>query len=153
MSAHYEYGPRGDLPAVKVGWHQGEAKPEIWESGAIPKWGDGCVFMGDKGMILADYSKYLLLPKKEFAGDQVAVPEIPPLPEHHAEWIAACKAGKKAAADFSYGGILTEANHLGNVAWRIGRKIEWDTKAMKVTNAPEAEKLIRCERRKGWELV
>ncbi len=153
MSAVYEYGQRGDLQPVKVGWHQGESKPEIWESGAIPKWGDGCVFIGDKGMILADYSKYLLLPKKEFAGEQVAIPEIPPLLEHHAEWIAACKAGKKSAADFSYGGTLTEANHLGNVAWRLGKKIEWDTKAMKVTNAPEAEKLIRCDRRKGWELI
>ena len=51
---------------MKLTWHQGENKPEIWTQGGIPKWGDGCLFIGDKGMILSDYSKHMLLPEKEF---------------------------------------------------------------------------------------
>ena len=47
---------------------------------------------------------------------------------------------------------LTEANHLGNVAYRVGKKITWDAKKLKVTNAPEAASLIRREYRKGWSL-
>ena len=40
-------------------------------------------------------------------------------------------------------GALTEANHLGNVAYRVGKKIEWDTKNLVVKNAPEAARIIR----------
>src|SRR5207247_3489450 len=35
MSATYEYGARGDLPPVKLTWHQGENKPELWKTGGI----------------------------------------------------------------------------------------------------------------------
>ncbi len=55
MHATYEYGPRGDLPAVKVHWYQGEEKPEPWRAGAIPRWDSGVLFVGAKGMLLADY--------------------------------------------------------------------------------------------------
>jgi hypothetical protein len=47
---------------------------------------------------------------------------------------------------------LTEANHLGNVAYRVGRKLEWDAENMKATNAPEADQFIKRQYRKGWEL-
>jgi predicted dehydrogenase len=152
MSATYSYGPRGEMPAVKLTWHQGNNKPEIWKNNGIPQWGSGCLFIGDKGMILADYGKHILLPEKDFKDFKRPEPSIPRVKEHHAEWIAACKAGKVCSANFDYSGWLTEANHLGNVAFRVGKKLEWDPIAMRATNAPEADRLIRCEYRKGWSL-
>ncbi|MDB5174369.1 MAG: gfo/Idh/MocA family oxidoreductase [Phycisphaerales bacterium] len=152
MSATYEYGARGELPPVKFTWHQGENKPEIWKTGGIPKWGDGCLFIGDKGMLLADYDKHVLLPEKEFADFKRPAPTIARSPGHHEEWIEACKTGKPTAADFQYSGLLTEANHLGNVAFRVGKKLKWDSVALRATNAPEADAYIRRERRAGWEL-
>ena len=47
---------------------------------------------------------------------------------------------------------MTEAVLLGNVALRAGKKIEWDAENLKVTNAPEANRFIRREYRKGWAL-
>lgn len=152
MSATYEYGPRGNLPAVKLSWHQGESKPEIWKNGGIPKWGNGCLFIGDKGMLLADYSKHILLPESDFAGFQAPPKTLPRVAGHHAEWIAACKEGKQPSANFEYSGWLTEANHLGNVAYRVGKKIEWDADKMRATNAPEADRIIRRAYRPGWSL-
>ena len=38
----------------------------------------------------------------------------------------ACKSGKPTLRNFEYSGWLTEANHLGNVAYRVGKKLEWD---------------------------
>ncbi|HWE04610.1 MAG TPA: Gfo/Idh/MocA family oxidoreductase [Tepidisphaeraceae bacterium] len=152
MSATYQYEARGDQPAVKLTWHQGENKPEIWTQGGIPNWGDGCLFIGDKGMILSDYGKHVLLPEKEFAGFKRPDPTLPRVSEHHAEWIDCCKNGKQASANFHYSGLLTEANHLGNIAFRVGKKLQWDHQAMKAVNSPEADALIRKERRAGWEL-
>jgi hypothetical protein len=54
-------------------------------------------------------------------------------------------------SNFQYSGWTTEANHLGNVAYRTGKKIEWDYKNLRAKNAPEAAPFIkRPEYRKGW---
>ena len=151
MSATYEYAARGEMPAVKLTWHQGEDKPEIWTAGGIPKWDSGCLFIGDKGMLLADYGKHVLLPEKDFANFQRPPQSIPKSLGHHAEWIDACKTGKPTTCNFEYAGWLTEANHLGNVAFRTGKKLEWNPETLKATNAPEADKFIKREYRKGWE--
>ena len=152
MSATYEYGARGELPPVKLTWHQGESKPEIWKTGGIPQWDSGCLFIGSKGMILSDYFKHTVLPEKEFAGSKLPAPTIPRVTGHHEEWLLACKTGKSCSANFEYSGWLTEANHLGNVAYRVGKKLVWNPKKLKATNAPEADKFIRRSYRKGWKL-
>jgi predicted dehydrogenase len=152
MSATYEYGQRGDMPPVKLTWHQGEARPAIWTEGKIPQWGNGVLFIGDKGMLLADYGKHVLLPEEQYRDFKRPDPFIPDSIGHHQEWILACKTGSATTCNFEYSGALTEANHLGNVAYRTGKKIEWDAAALQVTNTPDAAKFIRREYRKGWEL-
>jgi predicted dehydrogenase len=152
MHATYEYGARGELPPVRLTWHQGEDKPEIWKNGGIPKWDSGALFIGDKGMVLSDYDKHVLLPEKDYADFKRPAPTIAPSPGHHAEWINACKTGSPTLANFEYAGWLTEANHLGNVAYRVGKKLNWDATNMRATNAPEADRLIHREYRAGWTL-
>src|SRR5262249_20812909 len=77
MSASFEYGPRGDLPAVKVTWYQGTHKPDLWKAARIQKWNDGVLFVGSRGMLLADYGKHVLLPEEDFAGVQRPTRTIP----------------------------------------------------------------------------
>ena len=36
------------------------------------------------------------------------------------------RPGAPTTCHFDYAGWLTEANHLGNVAYRVGKKLEWD---------------------------
>jgi hypothetical protein len=69
---------------------------------------------------------------------------------HVREWIEACKGGKPAGANFDYAGALTEMVLLGNLAVRTGKTIEWDSKNMRVTNVPEANKYVSREPRKEW---
>jgi predicted dehydrogenase len=152
MSAVYEYAARGEMPAVKVAWYQGINKPEIWQTGGIPKWSDGALFIGDKGMLLADYGKHVLLPEEQYKDFPAPEPSIPRVSSHHQEWLAACRSGEKCSADFEYSGLLTEANHLGNVAYRLGKKIHWDAANLKCIDCPEADPLIRREYRAGWTL-
>jgi hypothetical protein len=152
MMAKYMYGSRGELPPLSLTWYQGSPKPEIWKENGIPQWSSGVLFVGKKGMLLSDYGKHLLLPEKEFAGFERPPQTIPSSMGHHAEWIHACKTGAPTTCHFGYSGPLTEANHLGNVAFRAGRKIEWDRKSLRIPNAPDAEKFLRQEYRIGWSL-
>ena len=152
MQAIYEYGARGDLPPVKLTWYQGLEKPQIWKDNGIPKWANGHLFIGDKGMLLSDYKKHVLLPEKKFTDFKGPDPFIPRSPGHHQDWVAACKGGAPTLSNFEYAGLLTEANHLGNVAYRAEKKIQWNTKEMRATNAPDAEQFIKRDYRKGWKL-
>ncbi len=55
--------------------------------------------------------------------------------------------GPVPGSNFQYSGWTTEANHLGNVAYRTGKKLEWDAKEMKCTNVPEANQYVRKDYR------
>ena len=56
------------MPPVKVTWHDGDRRPKQFADGKLPKWGDGTLFVGEKGMILADYGRKLVLPEADFTG-------------------------------------------------------------------------------------
>jgi predicted dehydrogenase len=152
MQVTYEYGQRGDLPPVRLTWYQGTNKPPILGEGRIPSWANGVLFVGDRGLLLADYSKRVLLPEDQFAGFQPPEPYLPSSLGHYKEWLHACKTGAPTTCNFEYAGWLTEANHLGNVAFRAGKKLEWDAAKLRATNAREADAYIRREYRKGWSL-
>jgi predicted dehydrogenase len=153
MQVTYQYGQRGTLPPLQLTWYQGSNKPKIWKDAGIPQWNSGVLFIGDKGMLLADYGKHSLLPEARFADFKRPDPFIPKSLGHHAEWINACKTGAPTTCNFEYAGWLTEANHLGNVAFRAGKKLEWDARTLRATNAQEIEPLIHRKYRKGWKLV
>ena len=110
------------------------------------------LFIGDKGMLQADYGRNLLLPESDFKDYKRPEPTIPASIGHHNEWIEACKTGSPTTCNFGYSGALTEAVLLGNVSYRAGRKLDWDAKALKATNCPEADRYIRREYRAGWTL-
>ncbi len=110
------------------------------------------LFVGDKGMLLADYGRRVLLPKSEFQDYTPPEPTIPSSIGHYNEWITACKTGSPTTCNFDYSGALTEAVLLGNVAFRVGQKLQWDAENLKATNCTAAEEYLRRDYRKGWTL-
>ena len=72
---------------------------------------------------------------------------------HKGSWVLACKGGKPAASNFDYAGPFTEMCLLGVIACLCpGRKLLWDSAKMRITNDEEADKLVRRQYRKGWEI-
>lgn len=149
--ARYEFPARGNQPPVTVTWTQGTKPPPIFEQHPFPNWAWG-VFVGSEGMLLADYGQRMLWPRDRFADFRPPEPSIPPSLGHHREWIAACKTGSPTTCNFDYSGAVTETVLLGNVAFRVGQKLEWDAANMKFPNCPEAEKYLQREYRPGWTL-
>ena len=99
-------------------------KPQIWDERGIPHWDSGGLFIGDQGMLLADYGKHTLLPQEKFKDFQRPTPFIPESLGHYREWIQGCKTGAPTTCHLEYSGAFTEANHLGNGGYRMGQKIE-----------------------------
>jgi hypothetical protein len=153
MHVRYDYPARGEAPPVALWWYQGVDKPAAWTERKIPQWDSGVLFVGRDGMLLADYGRWVLLPEGRFAEVKAPLPTLPRSPGHHRQWIEAAKTGGPTDSNFEYAGWLTEANHLGNVAYRAGTRLEWDAEGMRIPNAPAAEAYLRREYREGWSLA
>ena len=152
LIVRYEFPARGALPAVKLTWYDGGKRPRLVEERQAPDWRNGVLFVGEKGMIIADYGRRKLLPEDKFAGFQPPTPSIASSIGHHKEWLVACKTGSRTSCDFGYASVLTETVLLGNVAFRAGHKLEWDAARLAVKNNRQARSYVRNEYRKGWEL-
>jgi len=136
--------------------------------GEVPR--SGCLIIGEIGQVFSpdDYGAEFFVKlndETKFTSykNHPAVKEIPQTiprnPFHssdgqHPEWIAAIKENKpeQCYSRFDIGAELTEIMLLGCVAIRCGKKIEWDSAAMRVTNAPEAAHFIKRDNRAGWTL-
>jgi predicted dehydrogenase len=152
LQADYEYPARGDLPPVHLTWYSGVAGPDLAGKVTYGGFDSGVLFEGEKGNLLADYGHYQLLPEAEFKDFKPPRPTIPASVGHHKEWLQAIKHGGTPTCNFDYGGALAETVLLGNVAFRCGQKLIWDSAAAKVTNTPEAARYLQTEYRKGWRL-
>ncbi|MHB8898917.1 MAG: Gfo/Idh/MocA family protein [Thermoguttaceae bacterium] len=151
LIVRYQYPERDGLPPVKLTWYDGDRIPKEVAGERVLK--NGVMFVGSEGKMFADYGRYNLLPADKYAGYQPPAQTIPPSIGHHAEWIKACKDGSPTTCNFDYSGALTEAVLLGTVAYRLGKKLEWDAKTLKATNCPEADALINKTYRAGWEVA
>ena len=155
LIATWEHARRGDGPhqqAIKLTWYDGGKRPEIETGIDLTKWGIGVIFVGDDGMLVADYGRLVLLPEEKFKEYKRPPQTIPPSPGHYNEWLLACKTGSPTLCNFDYSARLIEHNLLGNVVYRVGKKLTWDAQSLRATNAPEADQYIRKSYRAGWEL-
>ena len=153
-----------DIPAndwrgpIRVHWYQGgmmrrSPKPYV----DLNKIGHGAMFKGSKGYVICDFDSRIILPFGDNADmtyyDKRPKDEIiPPLGHFQEEWTRACKTGRKTHCDFEYGGNAIEMMLLGLVAYRVGKKINYDGATGRVTNSAEANKLLSRKLRPGWTM-
>ena len=152
LIVRYEFPAREKLPPVTMTWYDGGKRPPFLAERKIPEWGAAVLFIGAKGMLIADYGQHKLLPEAQYAGFQRPAPFIPDSIGHHAEWFQACKTGSPTTCNFDYSGTLAEAVLLGNVAHRVGKKLQWDAVNLKAVGCPEADPFIHKSYREGWKL-
>ena len=152
----YQFPARRSRPPVKLTWYDGGKLPSpgLISGAQYPK--NGSLIVGEKGTIfLKDWNadRFQILPAEKFT-DYKQPPQTIRRSggQHYKEWIDACKGGPPAMSNFDYASVLTEAVILGNVALRVGKKIEWDARDMRVKGMPEADRYIHTEYRKGWSL-
>lgn len=157
LTVRWDFPQTDGQGVLPVWWYDGSNRPEVLKElrrpdGSALEWGDGQLFVGEKGMLISDYGRHLLLPESDFADFVRPAPSIAASIGHHAEWIKACKEGTPTTCNFTYSGALAEAVLLGNVAFRAQRAIEWDGEQARVKNAPEAQEWIVPEFRAGFEV-
>jgi hypothetical protein len=117
--------------------------------------GNGVLYIGNKGKLYHGSHGGMpqLMPAELHEETKSIAQTFDRSPGHYEEWVAACRGGKPPLAGFDYSGPLTETVLLGVLSLRApGRKLLWDSKSLKVANAPELNQYIHSEYRKGWTL-
>ena len=158
LTTHFQHPANAWRPGIKVSWYQGGAMPESpsqWVD--LKKIGHGALFTGTQGYLVCDFEKRLLIPLSNRSDLTYFKPRaekdlIPSLKGFQQEWFTACKGDLKTSCDFNYSGLMIEQMILGLVAYRTGKKIEYDGTTGRVTNAPEANAFLSRPYREGWTL-
>jgi hypothetical protein len=154
----FEFPEQKELPPFKLFWYDGGMKPptpdELDEDNEeMPA--QGMMFVGDKGKILGSFhgDSPRIIPERkmvEFTGSEK--PPEDKTDRSKRNWIDAFRKGEKSPGHFLKADNVTETILLGAVALRVGKKIKYDSRQMKITNNKEANKYLYREYRKGWEM-
>ena len=152
-------------PPVAFKWYDGDLRPPVPKvlKGTNPFQGEyhenGTLIVGDDAAILTDtYSRVAkILPEVVFK-DLRATRSLPPRSlkrikgTHLEEFFNAIREDREASSDFGYAGPFTETVLLGTIAQLTGRKLDFDGKAGKFKDDPEANAMLRKDYPEGWIL-
>lgn len=154
LTAVWDHPANDWRPGLKVFWYDGGKRPDMPSEVFDKNLFKGTLFKGDKGSMVVDYGFRTILPTGDLTYYKPRKPEdqIPPSVGHHREWINGAKNGTPTLCNFDYSGALVEHNLLALVAYRVGKKLEWDAASLRATNCPEADGFIRKKYREGWVL-
>ena len=158
---HLSYPEHNGRPELRMSWYDGGLRPprpaglkkedqRLFEGGED---GEGIMYVGDKGILLAGFNgnqprvypespKYQTPQVRErYNGKDPAVDQ----------WLAACKGGPAPLANFESQAPVTEAFLLGCIAQRFpGSLIEWDTANMRITNSEKLNAYVDPPCRKEY---
>jgi predicted dehydrogenase len=143
MSATFDFGDKG------IAWESQSCAPRGFEGASV-----GVNFYGDKGcMAMAGNSTTI------YDVGQKVVREIKSNKDglfgfdsvHFANFLDGIREGKGLRSEIEEGQKSTILCHLGNIAWRAGRTINYDPKTRKIVGDDTAVALASRSYRPGWE--
>ncbi|WOO43731.1 Gfo/Idh/MocA family oxidoreductase [Rubellicoccus peritrichatus] len=151
---------------IRVTWFQGGAMPKSpsnWVD--LSKIDHGAVFKGDRGSIVSDFGRRLIIPNGDKGNMTHFKPRtkeelIPNLGNFAKQWADACKNGKPAdtACNFEYSANMIETMCLGLVAFRANKelnhdgRLEYNGQQGVVSNAQDANQFLTKPYRNGWTM-
>lgn len=146
-------GTRWTSDSLKVRWYEAGKMPDRKLFQAPDDWPgskNGVLYIGEKGNLFVGFPEPpQLFPTGEFTS--VRMPDHREL-NHYTQWTGAIQGKDEVTCSFSYAAPLTETVLLGNVAYRTGKPIQWDSKSLTAVDCPEADRFIRRQYREGWQV-
>lgn len=154
----FKFAKQETLPAFDLFWYDGGMKPHTPEELEVdgkdlPQ--EGMMFVGDKGKILAGFrcDDPVLIPEARMKQYTAGKEKTNDSNERGDDvWIDAFMNNKQSPGSFLNATAISETINLGAVALRARKKVLYDSAKMEITNLPDANKFLRREYRKGWEL-
>ncbi|MCH7226049.1 Gfo/Idh/MocA family protein [Haloferula sp. A504] len=160
LTASFILPPNDWREQIRCTWFQGGAMPKSPSGGIdLNRIGHGAMFKGDKGFVVADFGKRIIIPDGRSGNMSYYKPRpeaelLPDLGNFQKQWTQACKNGKPAATacNFEYSANMIETMCLGLAAFRAGGELDYDAAKGVVTNNAEANQYLTKPYREGWTM-
>jgi predicted dehydrogenase len=114
----------------------------------------GCTFIGTKGKIFVDRGKIVGTPEELV---KEALPSnatrLYVSKNHHQNFLDCIKSRELPICDVEIGHRSATVCHLGNIAARLGRKVEWDPTTEQILHDVDAAKMLSRPYRSPWTLA
>jgi predicted dehydrogenase len=114
---------------------------------------NGMAFYGTNGALYADRIGYEIYPelKSPLGRKQMNTTDATKL--HAANFIDCVRSRKPPNAEVEIGHRSTTVAHLGNIAFKIGKKLHWNGDTEEFVDDGQASKLLSRQPRRPWDLI
>jgi len=142
----FEYpDPNGGRPKMLI------YEMRLWSTNYPRNCDSGAEFYGTKGQLfLSRRGKIELFDERNRRAEATIQPGAQDDVAHVRNFCGAIRGEAKANADALTGHLSTSLCHLGNIATRLGRSLQFDPQAEKIVNDAEANALVGREYRSHW---
>jgi hypothetical protein len=112
------------------------------------------VFEGSEATLVTNYGKHEVWAKGKLVEDfPRPTPSIPDSPGHLREFIDGIKARNlETTCNVRYGHRLTKLGLLSNIAYRTGRRLQWDDARERFVGDDDANRFLSRKFRKPYAL-
>lgn len=139
---------------LRITWYNGGLRPSqvgshVPETTELPS--SGSLIVGETGtLVLPHYKEPIVYPLKNYPKGSIETADDL---NHYHGFVDGCLSGKQPSDGFDYGGPLTEAVQLGNIASRFpSETLKWDAKKLQFKNQDAANEFVSRKYRTGWEI-
>jgi predicted dehydrogenase len=114
---------------------------------------NGMAFYGTNGALYADRIGYEIYPEPKSPIERKQMNTTDATRLHAANFIDCVRSRNKPNADVETGHRSTTVAHLGNIAFKTGKKLHWNSETEEFVDDGEASKLLARQARKPWDLI
>lgn len=114
----------------------------------------GVAWYGSEGTVMMNDSGWHIIPEKRKASLDVEKFKSSgnPRPAHVRNFLDCIKSRQQPVLNMERGHHISTVAHLGNLAYRTGKKVVWDADKELVIGNPEADRLVGINYRRPWKL-
>ena len=151
-----------ETPDIQQALYSYPTHTMIWECGLVPRLGPygmhhGVSFTGTKGTLIVSRNGWQVTSEvsnkdeKKFIADVPNQPAIGGLKEHVKNFLNGIRKSEKLNAPVEVGAKTAIISEMGNIAYRAGSLLHWDTPNMKFMEE-EGNKFTKLTYRDPWKL-
>jgi predicted dehydrogenase len=125
----------------------------VWTPNAMEGEEEGAAIYGENGCVIIGNTGWRAVgPKGEqlHAGTKSDTDEHDPV--HKKNFLACIRNGGLPNCDIGIGHVASSLTHLGNIAWRVDRKLRWNAHSESFVQDDEANRLLSRSYRAPWTL-
>lgn len=131
------------FPGKTIAWEH-----RLWSHQGIEGRSAAVAFHGDQGTLIVDRGGWKVYGQSESVTSDSSNCATP----HHQNFLDSIRTRSRPTADIEIGHISTTLCHLGNIAYRVGRTVQFDPQTQQFVKDPVADVLLARDYRNPWNL-